>query len=253
MQLKFRPFSWLFKKQKTADDYQRADKSCGDLEQRGRKKGQSSFKKLIKCLEDVEEPVTLKANAQDLIRPIPVDNGCFREDSRIRDWLLDSARFATPPATPHGDPSQQNSAASEAAFSKATTASQPCPCPDDREEPRPVLAKHVGQAAQPPKPREQEHEVLFSRRAAPPPGNAAGSRPRSDIPPAAVGDAAATALGDMAPRGAAATAATTPPKAKAPGEGWERWLWPESLSLGLLASSPAACTQARRFPAPTSP
>jgi hypothetical protein len=252
MQLKLPHFSWLFKKQKTADDNQKANTICDNADQRNRKERQSSFKKLIRCLEDAEEPVTIKSNPQSHIKPISVDTGCIREDSRIRDWLLDSARFNTPPATPHVDPSQKDSAASEAAFSKATTASNRCPCPEDKQEPRPVLAKLIGHAPQPPKPqeREHEHEVLFSRRAAAPPAKAADSRARPERPPAAVGAAAGAdaARGDAAHSGARAAETAAP---VSPGGGWERGWWPESL--GVLVSSPVACTQARRSPMPAAP
>jgi hypothetical protein len=247
MHLKLSTFLWWIKKQNKADGNKKADKSCDNGEQCDKKKGQSSFKKFIRCLEDTEEPVAINANVQNLIKPVSVDTGCIREDSRIRDWLLDSARFATPPATPHGDPSQKDSAASEAAFSKATTASHP-QYPEDKQEPHPVLAKLIRQAPQPTK-REQEHEVLFSRRATPSPAKAAGPRPRPDRAPASVGDAAA--LGEAERRGAAATTEVTPAKPNAAGEGWERRWWSESL--GLLMSSPVTCTQARRSPASTYP
>ena len=246
MQLKSFTLNWLFAKQKSTDRDSKADNVCVRAEQLKGKKGQSSFKNLFKCFEDAEEPVIINPNAQNLIKPISTSAECNREDSRIRDWLLDSARYTSPPATPHGDPSQKDSAASEAALSKATTLSFPYPCPEDpgKEDALPVLAKLIGQAPQPAKPREQEHEVLFSRRGAPPPAEAAGSRARLEQPPA---------RGETARSGAAATAATAPKTEEAPGGigGWQRGWWPESL--GSLVLSPVACTQSRRPPAPSSP
>lgn len=277
MQMKIFSFARLFQKQQASDESHRTDNGEDNKEQRDKKRRRFSLKKIIRCLEDAEDPVIMNTNAQNLIKPNTAPNACTREDSRIRDWLLDSARYATPPATPHCDPSQKDSAASE--FSKATTtASQPNPCSEpkevavgpgvlqgapfeDQEEARPVLAKLIGSAAtpQPKIAKEHEHEVLFSRRTAPSRAKPSGSRARPAWPPT-------TARDDVGRSGAAVTSdmllspprAAEQPRAAAsgdggPGEGWtdrgwtDRGWWPE------LLSSPVTCSRARRSPMPTSP
>jgi hypothetical protein len=173
-----------------------------DLDQSKEKSARTNSitRKLRKCFaasKDTSVSENLPRPFAPLSGPSKVEstNSTRHEDpqtARIREWVLDSARYSTPPHTPHRDGSHKDENTSETERSKATTSSFPgLPGKEIAEESvlRPKIAKDITTATsivRPVKTKNSGENVQFSRRSRTPNpvSNAAVSatRPETEQP-----------------------------------------------------------------------
>ena len=145
----------------------------------------SITRKLRKCFAASKDTSVSEILPRPLSGPSKLEstNSARHEDpqtARIREWVLDSARYSTPPST-HRDGSHKDENTSETERSKATTSSFPGLPGKEIEESvlRPKIAKDIPTATsfvRPVKTKNSSENVQFSRR----------SRTPNPVPNAAV-------------------------------------------------------------------
>ena len=216
----------------------------------------SFFGKFRKCFANVDEKEVLDVagnSSSAAFRDLKFRT-CPRNDedpttSRVRDWVMESARHLVPPTTPCVEGSQRDEAFCESERSKAATSTQPLEDGDPATN-RPVLAKYVlpiTHTCRSSKIRGSSEEVQFSRRSQP--SSVPSPSARSMWTGATTPTARRESAPDPKPSIAAPPAGPEPTAsgADAPGDSaaFRGFSW--ASPLGSL-SVPIVCTRSRHAP-----
>ena len=130
------------------------------------------FKKLRKCFSETEESSLIAGMSAACMGPNKLaatgaPNTISKHDDpqniRIREWVMESSRYLSPPTTPHRDGSHKDEVTCETERSKATTSSLPGK-EIEHEATRPRLAKEMTISGRHPRNKILGEEVQFSRR-----------------------------------------------------------------------------------------